>query len=60
MRKHPSDVVSLVMGLLLMAVATLFLLTDWSNAEIDVRWAAPALLIGIGLIGLTGSVRRRS
>jgi hypothetical protein len=60
MRKHPSDVVSLVMGLLLLSVGGLYLLTDVAHSGIDVRWAAPVLLIGIGLVGLTGSVRRRS
>jgi hypothetical protein len=59
MAKHSRDVVSLVMGLLFMAVAGLFLLTDLSDTQVDLRWVAPTVLIGVGILGLAASLRRR-
>jgi hypothetical protein len=58
MARHARDAVSLVTGLLLMAVAGWFLLTDLTDADVDLRWTAPAVLIGVGLLGLAASVRR--
>jgi hypothetical protein len=57
--RHRRDVVSLVMGLLLLAVAGLFLLVDLADRAPDMRWAGPLVLIGIGVVGLAASVRRR-
>jgi hypothetical protein len=59
MAKHSRDVVSLVMGLLFMAAAGLFLLSDLSDAQVDLRWVAPTVLIGVGILGLAASIRRR-
>ncbi len=58
MRRHRPDVVSLVFGLLLLAVAGLYLVTDLSSRSVDLRWVTPVVLIGIGVIGLAGSARR--
>ena len=58
MARHARDAVSLVMGLLLMAVAGWFLLTDLTDVDVDLRWTGPAVLIGVGLLGLAASVRR--
>ena len=57
--RHARDAVSLVLGLLLLSVAALYLVHDLSDVHLDLRWVGPALLIGIGLAGLGGSVRRR-
>jgi hypothetical protein len=57
--RHPRDAVSLVMGLVLCAIATLFLVEDIGDGNVDLRWVAPAVLIGIGVIGLSASARRR-
>ena len=56
--RHTRDGVSLVMGLLLVAVATLFLVNDLTDG-VDLQWAAPGALILVGLAGLAGSARRR-
>jgi hypothetical protein len=56
--RHRRDAVSLVMGLLMLGVAGLFLVGDLASG-VDLRWAGPVVLIGIGLIGLAASVRRR-
>jgi hypothetical protein len=57
--RHPRDAVSLILGLLLMAIAGVFLLTDATDVNLDARWVWPAVFIGIGMIGLAASVRRR-
>jgi hypothetical protein len=59
MRRHPADITSLVLGLLLLAVAGLYLGVDLSGSSVDLRWAAPAALIAVGALGLAASVRRR-
>lgn len=58
--RHDPDVVSLVLGLLLVAVAGVFLLIDLSDRSYDLRWVGPAGLIAIGALGLLASVRRRN
>ncbi|MCU1592574.1 MAG: hypothetical protein JWP11_3830 [Frankiales bacterium] len=57
--RHARDAVSLVMGLFLMAVAGLFLVADLTDQGTDLRWTGPAVLIGIGALGLAASARRR-
>ena len=56
---HARDTVSLVLGLVFCAIATLFLVEDIGDANVDLRWVAPAVLIGIGVIGLSAGARRR-
>jgi uncharacterized membrane protein (UPF0136 family) len=56
--RHARDAVSLVLGLILVSVAALFLITDLSDQGVDLRWTAPAVLIGIGALGLAASARR--
>jgi hypothetical protein len=56
-KRHSRDAVSLVMGLLLMAVAGLFLAGDAGGVDVNLHWMAPVTLIGIGLVGLLASAR---
>jgi hypothetical protein len=56
--RHERDDVSLLGGLLLVLVAGLYLLADLTAVSVDLRWAVPAVLIGGGLAGLAGSLRR--
>ena len=58
LKRHARDGLSLVMGLLLVAVAALFLVNDLSGG-VDLQWAAPVALILVGLAGLASSFRRR-
>ena len=57
-RRHPLDVLSLVLGLALLAVAGTVLLHDLTSTELDLRWLGPALLIAAGVAGLAASTRR--
>lgn len=58
MRRHPTDVVSLVFGLLFLGVAAL-----WGPGMPSVLdgsgWRLPVLLIAAGAAGLLVSLRRR-
>ena len=59
MKTHRTDLVSLVPGLLLVAIA-IGALTD--NLDIDLvttEWAWPALLVALGLVVLASAGRRR-
>ncbi len=61
MHRHDLDVVSLMFGLLFAGLGGLSLLHE--GPGIPARWAAPALLIGVGVVGLVASgasARRRS
>lgn len=58
MRRHALDVVSLVAGLVFLAVAIVGL-SDWSwTVSLDARWILPVVLIGVGLIGLSAVLSR--
>jgi hypothetical protein len=58
MRRHALDVVSLVAGLVFIAIAIVGL-SDWSwNFSLDARWILPVVLIGVGLIGLSAVLSR--
>ncbi len=46
-------------GLLLLLVGTLALVADVTDLSVDLRWAAPAVLIAVGVAGLVGTVRSR-
>lgn len=59
-KRHGRDVLSLVAGLLFVAGAALFLVNDLSDTHVDLRWSGPVVLIGIGVLGLAASMRRRS
>lgn len=58
--RRPRDAVSLVFGLLYVGAAVLFLVGDLTDVRLELEWAAPALLISCGLLGLIASVRRSS
>lgn len=57
--RHDRDVVSLVFGLIFVAIGGGFLLTDVAGADVDPGRVGPVALIAIGLIGLLASLRRR-
>ena len=59
MVKHPRDVVSLILGLLLLLASALFLLDDLGGGSVDLRWVGPVALGAVGALGLAASVRHR-
>lgn len=60
MSRHERDLVSLMLGLLTVLPVTLFLLTDLTDLSVDGRWVVPLLLIGVGAVGLLGTLRHRA
>lgn len=54
MRRHDLDLTSAIAGLVFVALGLAFLF----DATLDVRWVAPALLIGLGVAGLAAFLPR--
>lgn len=60
MSRHERDLVSLMLGLLTVLLAGLFLVVDMSDVSVDGRWVIPVLFIGVGAVGLLGTLRSRA
>ncbi len=58
MRKHALDVMSLVAGLVLLAVAVSYLVGSVNHTHVNAQLVLPLALVGLGLAGLAGSVAR--
>ncbi|MGZ4597116.1 MAG: hypothetical protein ACXV3V_09335 [Actinomycetes bacterium] len=56
MRRHETDYVSLVAGVLFLLVAGVHVATGGAD-NVTLRWTVPALLVLLGLLGLTGALR---
>jgi hypothetical protein len=54
-RRHETDVLSLVAGLLFIALAAIFVLAESGSLDLEPRFIWPVLLIGLGVAGLAGS-----
>ena len=59
MKTHRTDLVSLVPGLLLVAVAVGALTDDLHIDLVTAEWAWPALLVALGLVVLASTGRQR-
>ncbi len=59
MRRHRADLVSLLAGLLFLAISVSVLVSDGHREHaVDGRWLGPVLLVALGALGLAASVRR--
>jgi H+/Cl- antiporter ClcA len=58
MRRHAFDPISLVTGLVFLAIAVTYLVAAATGAHVSAGWVLPLGLIGLGLAGLAGSLRR--
>ena len=52
MERHEFDQTSFVAGLVFAALGSLFLLDAAGGVDVDLRWLAPLVLIGLGVGGL--------
>jgi uncharacterized membrane-anchored protein len=61
-RRHSLDLVSLVAGLLFVALAAGYIISDFSDVDVNPRLVFPLALVLIGAAGLAGSfmAQRRS
>ena len=59
LHRHGFDLVSLLAGLVFLAVSVTLLSAIASDTELNGHWIAPALLVGLGGIGLAGALGGR-
>jgi hypothetical protein len=57
-RRHELDLTSLIAGLVFVGVAVAYLVGTYTDTRIGAGWLLPIALIGLGLAGLAGAVRR--
>ena len=58
MRRHELDLFSLVAGVLFLVVAAAHVVDElYADLDLDGRWVAPVVLVGLGAAGLAGLVR---
>ena len=57
MRRHEIDWVSLIAGGVFLLVAATHLVGAAAGDDPDLRWLLPAMLVGLGIAGVTGAVR---
>lgn len=57
MPRHDFDATSFVAGIVFAVLGGLFLLESAAGVDVDLRWIAPVLLIGLGVAGLASALR---
>lgn len=60
LQRHDVDLFSLVAGVVFLLIAVGHLLDVAGGVDLDGRWVAPVVLLGLGLAGLAGVLRRTS
>lgn len=56
MKSHRLDGFSLIAGLVFVAIGALVLVDAAADRDVDPRWIVAALLVGLGLAGVLGSL----
>jgi hypothetical protein len=56
-RRHETDAVSLVAGLLFLVVAAVHIAARSTDTDLNLRWMVPAVLVLLGVLGLLGALR---
>jgi uncharacterized membrane protein HdeD (DUF308 family) len=57
-RRHEVDPLSLIVGIVFLLVAGTHLLVAATDGDVELGWLIPAALVGFGLAGLAGALRR--
>ena len=59
MKRHSTDLVSLIFGVIFVAAAGWWLVGQYVHIDVPhLGWITAAVLIGLGVLGLAGSLRR--
>jgi hypothetical protein len=58
MKRHEPDWTSLIAGVTFCAIAVAYLGGEVTHRNLELRWVAPILLIGLGIAGLAGTLVR--
>jgi hypothetical protein len=58
MKRHPTDLLSLLSGLLFAGLGGLFALDRLDRIDLDARWIPAVVLLGLGLAMLLGAFAR--
>ncbi len=57
MRRHDLDLLSLIVGVVFLVVATTHLLVAASDSDTNLGWLFPVVLVGLGAAGIAGALR---
>jgi hypothetical protein len=57
MKQHPTDLISLIAGLLFVVLGVMFALNQTGAITIDVTWIPAIVLVGLGLAGIASGLR---
>jgi hypothetical protein len=57
-RRHATDLSSLIAGLMFVAIGVSYLVAVATDVRIEWRWVLPLGLIGLGLAGLAGTINQ--
>jgi O-antigen/teichoic acid export membrane protein len=55
-KRHETDLVSLIAGLFFLAIGTIYFVIPRFDAHLDRLWLWPVVLVGVGVAGLAGTV----
>ena len=58
MRRHELDLMSLVAGLVLLAISVAFLVGALTDTRVEAAVVLPLTLVGLGAAGIAGSLRK--
>ncbi len=56
MKRHPTDVISLVAGLLFATLGVMFGFDELGSVHVDVTWIPAIVLLGLGLGGIASGI----
>jgi hypothetical protein len=56
-RRHETDAVSLIAGLLFLVVAGVHIVARSTETDLNLRWMVPAVLVLLGALGLLSAIR---
>jgi hypothetical protein len=56
-KRHPTDLISLIAGILFIVLGVMFALDRLGDVTFDVTWIPAIVLVGLGLAGIASGVK---